>query len=87
MTRIADRRHSRIAHLSDRLSTKQLIHQLRNALLGIVFMEADLGCIHFEMRQQFPRIARVLRRNQIHFAQYLYGTEGHILQITDWCRH
>jgi len=44
-------------------------------------------CVDIEMLQQDTTCACIFCENQIDGLQYLNGTEGHILQVTNRCRN
>ena len=52
----------------------------------IVLVVARELCVNVEVREELTRVARILRRNELHLAEHAHRAVRHVLEIADWRR-
>ena len=82
-SRIGDARHPRVRDKGDIFSFLKAGRQFAPFFKLIILMIAGHGRVDVKMIQQLDAVARILRRDQIHFPEYAHGPEGHVLQVSD----
>ena len=85
LTRIRNSRCSGIRDQRDICSRQQLLHQLAALVVFVVFVITRHRRMNLKMVQQLNAVSRILRRDQIDLLQNADCTEGHVLQISNWC--
>ncbi len=78
---IGNQRHARVADQRDASARAQRGHQLCRARRFVVLVIAQPGRFDAVVRQQAGGVARVLARDQVHFAQHAQGAQRKVLQV------
>ena len=76
---------SRIGYDCHILSLLHLLNKNLRLVVFVVFMVTRHRRMNLKMIQQLNAVSRILCRNQIDLLQNTDCTEGHILQISNWC--
>src|SRR5436190_9912413 len=83
ITGIGDHRHARVADQCQRLAALDAIDEARRFFIFVVLVIAVGRTIDAEVREQLPRVPRVLAQNQIGRLQRIDRARRHVRQIAE----